>query len=106
MCFVFVKQKTAYEMRISDWSSDVCSSDLVLARWYHEGLNSFEEQLQGGRELLERFGPVINSLKSRGELDHLIEETRAVRREIAQRLHEGRDRLMEDRQSVAEGKSV
>src|SRR3546814_4837138 len=26
---LFVKQKTAYEMRISDWSSDVCSSDLV-----------------------------------------------------------------------------
>src|SRR3546814_6427456 len=26
----FVKQKTAYEMRISDWSSDVCSSDLLL----------------------------------------------------------------------------
>src|SRR3546814_20718530 len=26
--FVFCKQKTAYEMRISDWSSDVCSSDL------------------------------------------------------------------------------
>src|SRR3546814_3331690 len=29
VCFFFVfKQKTAYEMRISDWSSDVCSSDL------------------------------------------------------------------------------
>src|SRR3546814_1632082 len=28
--FVFFKQKTAYEMRISDWSSDVCSSDLCL----------------------------------------------------------------------------
>src|SRR3546814_8936886 len=30
MCclFIFFKQKTAYEMRISDWSSDVCSSDL------------------------------------------------------------------------------
>src|SRR3546814_1271720 len=28
--FVFFKQKTAYEVRISDWSSDVCSSDL---RW-------------------------------------------------------------------------
>src|SRR3546814_19486606 len=27
-CLFFVKQKTAYEMRISDWSSDVCSSDL------------------------------------------------------------------------------
>src|SRR3546814_3794695 len=27
--FFFFKQKTAYEMRISDWSSDVCSSDLA-----------------------------------------------------------------------------
>src|SRR3546814_2137357 len=30
--FFFFKQKTAYEMRISDWSSDVCSSDLDLPR--------------------------------------------------------------------------
>src|SRR3546814_1848233 len=30
--FFFFKQKTAYEMRISDWSSDVCSSDLIAAR--------------------------------------------------------------------------
>src|SRR3546814_7545712 len=29
-CVFFFKQKTAYEMRISDWSSDVCSSDLLL----------------------------------------------------------------------------
>src|SRR3546814_10813898 len=28
LCFFFFKQKTAYELRISDWSSDVCSSDL------------------------------------------------------------------------------
>src|SRR3546814_14932588 len=35
--FFFFKQKTAYEMRISDWSSDVCSSDLfpLLARQRH-----------------------------------------------------------------------
>src|SRR3546814_17882965 len=32
LCVFFFKQKTAYEMRISDWSSDVCSSDLVLVR--------------------------------------------------------------------------
>src|SRR3546814_3396927 len=32
MFFFFFKQKTAYEMRISDWSSDVCSSDLVYVR--------------------------------------------------------------------------
>src|SRR3546814_7404488 len=29
LVFFFFKQKTAYEMRISDWSSDVCSSDLL-----------------------------------------------------------------------------
>src|SRR3546814_3164231 len=39
--FFFFKQKTAYEMRISDWSSDVCSSDLapqraVPARWLYD----------------------------------------------------------------------
>src|SRR3546814_5667758 len=33
LCLVFCfKQKTAYEMRISDWSSDVCSSDLSFER--------------------------------------------------------------------------
>src|SRR3546814_8086881 len=29
MCFLFFKQKTAYEVRIRDWSADVCSSDLL-----------------------------------------------------------------------------
>src|SRR3546814_7486157 len=38
-------QKTAYEMRISDWSSDVCSSDLV--QWHHVGeLNAALKSLQ------------------------------------------------------------
>src|SRR3546814_3654861 len=32
LMFFFFKQKTAYEMRISDWSSDVCTSDLPLFR--------------------------------------------------------------------------
>src|SRR3546814_2047588 len=31
LLFFFFKQKTAYEMRISDWSSDVCSSDLSVS---------------------------------------------------------------------------
>src|SRR3546814_7568749 len=34
-CFFFFKQKTAYDMRISDWSSDVCSSDLRDLRQDH-----------------------------------------------------------------------
>src|SRR3546814_7885070 len=49
MFFCFFKQKTAYEMRISDWSSDVCSSDL-----------SFAHQLAGNEilhhRLLEQLG--------------------------------------------------
>src|SRR3546814_10629436 len=37
--FFFFKQKTAYEMRISDWSSDVCSSDLAFrGGWVHDEL--------------------------------------------------------------------
>src|SRR3546814_5250272 len=46
--FFFVKQKTAYEMRISDWSSDVCSSDLRIgSRPFKIGF-----QLLLGREVL------------------------------------------------------
>src|SRR3546814_1037545 len=37
MFVFFFKQKTAYEMRISDWSSDVCSSDLALSPTMEEG---------------------------------------------------------------------
>src|SRR3546814_10113655 len=37
--FFFFKQKTAYEMRISDWSSDVCSSDLQI-EWLIAGIKA------------------------------------------------------------------
>src|SRR3546814_1266068 len=47
--FFFFKQKTAYEMRISDWSSDVCSSDLwsegMFLRPQH--FQQFERYLEG-----------------------------------------------------------
>src|SRR3546814_5000798 len=39
-CFFFFKQKTAYELRISDWSSDVCSSDLEQLRHRVESLRT------------------------------------------------------------------
>src|SRR3546814_7220773 len=48
MCFFFFKQKTAYEMRISDWSSDVCSSDL------HEAGEGHQLEFQDGDEDLHR----------------------------------------------------
>src|SRR3546814_14003568 len=43
MFFCFFKQKTAYEVRISDWSSDVCSSDLE-ARHIGEELEDLQRQ--------------------------------------------------------------
>src|SRR3546814_11061129 len=50
--FFFFKQKTAYEMRISDWSSDVCSSDLIgskrLARGPEETPHSEADPLREG----------------------------------------------------------
>src|SRR3546814_4410309 len=54
--FFFFKQKTAYEMRISDWSSDVCSSDLLrslvlfLALAHQQG---FARRGQFGQRLFE-----------------------------------------------------
>src|SRR3546814_8494437 len=47
--FFFVKQKTSYERRISDWSSDVCSSDLG------QGQAEF-----GADDMHDAFAPVIN----------------------------------------------
>src|SRR3546814_719866 len=63
----FFKQKTAYEMRISDWSSDVCSSDLTHAlamlKNKRDGA-AFEPEEDGKR------GPVqfIEALKEKGHL--------------------------------------
>src|SRR3546814_2423309 len=49
--FFFFKQKTAYEMRISDWSSDVCSSDLLpLGGILRRGRVRGERQQAGGRQ--------------------------------------------------------
>src|SRR3546814_6919709 len=70
--FFFFKQKTAYEMRISDWSSDVCSSDLRNRLWraarviidvgMHTGAMTFDE---GVKFLVEkvRFEPYAAELE-------------------------------------------
>src|SRR3546814_9552216 len=48
MCIFFFKQKTAYEMRISDWSSDVCSSDLP-----HKRVDPVALSIRPSREIYE-----------------------------------------------------
>src|SRR3546814_6771549 len=62
MCivFFFFKQNTAYEMRISDWSSDVCSSDLLgFSNFF--GLNDLLEtpSLTGGVMAMENQGSEV-----------------------------------------------
>src|SRR3546814_4251302 len=53
--FFFFKQKTAYEMRISDWSSDVCSSD--LPRGGDRGARQLPAQLDRRRGARSRRSP-------------------------------------------------
>src|SRR3546814_6252668 len=62
--FFFVKQKTAYEMRISDWSSDVCSSDLINPLALHPARYidpRIEISLQAELHPLENLGVVCRS---------------------------------------------
>src|SRR3546814_8433221 len=51
MVFFFFKQKTAYEMRISDWSSDVCSSDLNFAADGYDQGKGYGRNLTTGRDI-------------------------------------------------------
>src|SRR3546814_19829931 len=66
MMFFFFKQKTAYEMRISDWSSDVCSSDLIYF-------------VANGRRRAEDLGCTFRVTGRRPELwDPMTGKTRAL----------------------------
>ncbi len=77
----------------------------VLVRWYHEGLDAFENNLEGGNELLHAFGrtvhdlalefPVADEAAAKQELADLLKKTTAARRKIRQLLEQGRDRLLE-----------
>src|SRR3546814_13099935 len=111
--FFFFKQKTAYEMRISDWSSDVCSSDLprvdpglarggegVLARIGEQFLDRLPERLGRGQRIL--VGGMGNV--GLGREDRLL-----VGRGCAGRRRRQRhpvDRRGQDRKCVVEGKNV
>src|SRR3546814_17933759 len=92
MCFVvffFFKQKTAYEMRISDWSSDVCSSDLAFgeARQY---------------PVLRRF-PIVDSRMGIGRGRDLVGDRGLADEVEAPHIGRGlRDRLVVPREVVDE----
>src|SRR3546814_18348401 len=67
--YFFFKQKTAYEMRISDWSSDVCSSDL----------NRFVRRAKFGGGCLRKSGHIARTL----DAGHLHAKTNAKEGHIA-----------------------
>src|SRR3546814_10041077 len=66
ICFFFFKQKTAYEMRISDWSSDVCSSDLVEIAGPRRGARKHVGEILQGQRLDQHFvGPSLQRSEER-----------------------------------------
>src|SRR3546814_1175180 len=102
--FFFFKQKTAYEMRISDWSSDVCSSDLPmtaeheplildLVEWVARQPRSYAEVMEAWRTSCPRL-PVWEDAVDRGlverRADQLVGVTAAG---VAYLLVPGRDQI-------------
>src|SRR3546814_20150700 len=90
MCFFF-KQKTAYEMCISDWSSDVCASDLAgdIGRFGSLAISLFNDRETDIAGLLQRIAePVVQcfaiegkiSIECQGRPGHLMPAVRAAYR--------------------------
>src|SRR3546814_3743979 len=81
--FFFFKQKTAYEMRISDWSSDVCSSDLHRLEGDTKHIADPDEAVgpqAGGNEVQQRKARPRDHAHAhgeRGEIAHAVDEAEA-----------------------------
>jgi ATP-dependent helicase HepA len=72
------------------------SRDALLSRWYHEGLNGFEKICKTGYTIYNQLGEKLQSvLAGEGDLDALIEETKALNAQLNTQLEAGRDRLLE-----------
>lgn len=74
----------------------------ALIRWFHEGLNAFENNLEGGNKFFQLFGDRLLQLakgyanqKSESELVALISKTSTFQKELQKSLADGRDRLLE-----------
>jgi len=77
----------------------------VLVRWYHEGLDAFETNLEGGNELLNTFRqsvhdlalefPVADDAEAELELTSLLAKAKRACQDLRRMLEQGRDRLLE-----------
>src|SRR3546814_1302965 len=105
--FFFFKQKTAYEMRISDWSSDVCSSDLAVqsSQEFHAGLydrawRSGKTSSRWDKRNVKPIGLSIDPVEAHHKWELDIEETQGAALDFPMIADP------EDRKSVVQGKSV
>src|SRR3546814_1416319 len=90
--FFFFKQKTAYEMRISDWSSDVCSSDLIA--FAAPEIRQHVGVAPPGRA---QFGPLIVIKGVTADIDHRVDRARPAQSAPARLIA---DAPAQDRKSV------
>src|SRR3546814_2600304 len=79
--FFFFKQKTAYEMRISDWNSDVCSSDLVAGSALTPVAAAARDASTLARERLRRLSRYVSGNRDAVEWDDQHQIGRASCRE-------------------------
>ncbi|MDX2245939.1 MAG: SNF2-related protein [Bacteroidia bacterium] len=78
------------------------SSEEVFVRWFHEGLNAFEKNLEGGNQMMNIFGERLRDLSAapsapdaRKQLEALIADTALFQKNLLITLTNGRDRLIE-----------
>src|SRR3546814_9291161 len=90
--FVFFKQKTAYEMRISDWSSDVCSSDLRRLRYQPVGQVEAEDR--------DQTGAIEAEAQVAATIDHIQQHQMSEPRPQVGQVEIGSRRRRIDRESV------
>src|SRR3546814_3811799 len=100
--FFFFKQKTAYEMRISDWSSDVCSSDLDLHDARHVGrIVQLDHPAVGHVDLIDHRGRRGDEIETELALQALLHDLQMQEPEEAAAEAEAEGgagfRLVEDR---------
>ena len=80
----------------------VHSPQQLLVRWFHEGLNAFEENLEGGNEIYKEVGDRLLNLsgfhtfaEANPELETLIRDTLVFSKKLQKNLADGRDKLLE-----------
>ena len=75
------------------------TAQTILARWYHEGLDAFEDTCPTGRAVFEQYGETLLTLLANNQhdeaLDALINESAAMNQRLKAEMEQGRDKLLE-----------